>query len=272
MTERVRYRPFTGDSQKSVRLQNAPLELVLCQVRWPEMSFLQDDQLRPLAHKLGQALAADYPIYSEEKEVNYSITPAGVTQHVVGSVFQWISVDQAWCISLAKRFVTLYCTKYTAYPELDERLRVALTHVRELINIQVIERIGVRYVNRLSDDSALGDLARLVKPEVLGYQGLPLISEDVAIRSSANQALYTVGDCTLQVRSGMIPGGETVDPAVKPLPGQSWVLDLDASIEGRSVLDIDQVSGRASQLSDIAYDYFKHVITEGFIEQFSGTE
>ena len=270
MTERAKYRPFTGDSQKTVRLQNAPLELVLCQVRWPEMSFLQDDQLRPLALKFGQSMAADYPIYSEAKEINYSITPEGVTQTVVGSVFQWVSVDQAWHISLAKRFVTLYCTHYTDYAEFSERLRVALANVRELLNVQVIDRVGVRYVNRLMDEETISNLPNLIRPEVLGYQALPTATGEVAIRSSANQAIYTVADASLQVRSGMIPAGETVDPAIAPLTGRSWVLDLDASVEARSMLDVDVVTDRASQLSDIAYDYFKYVISEGFVDHFGG--
>lgn len=270
MTPRAKYRPFTRDSQKTVRLRDAPLELVLCQVRWPEMSFLQEDQLRPLALKVGQAMAVDYPIYSEAKEVNYSITPEGVTQNVVGSVFQWVSVDQAWHVSLARRFVTLYCTHYTNYAEFGDRLRTALVSVRELLNIQVIDRVGVRYVNRIADDATIANLPNLIRPEVLGYPALPMPAGEVTIRTSANQAIYSVADALLQVRSGMIPAGETVDPAIAPLGGRSWVLDLDASVEARSMLDIDAVADRASQLSDIAYDYFKYVISEGFIDQFGG--
>lgn len=270
MTQRAKYRPFTGDTQKTVRLQNAPLELVLCQVRWPEMSFLQEDQLRPLALKFGQAMSADYPIYSEAKEINYAITPEGVTQNVVGSVFQWVSVDQAWHISLAKRFMTLYCTHYTDYREFGERLRAGLVNVREVLNVQVIERVGVRYVNRLADEAIIADLPSLIRPEVLGYQALPMTSGGATLRTSANQAIYSVADASLQVRSGMIPPGETVDPAIAPVGGRSWVLDLDASVETRSMLDVDAVTDRASQLSDIAYDYFKYVISEGFIDQFGG--
>lgn len=270
MTERAKYRPFTGDSEKSVRLKNAPLELVLCQVRWPDMSFLQEESLRPLALKFGQAIL-DYPIFSETKEINYAITPDGVTQNVVGSVFQWASVDQVWHIGLARRFVTLFSTDYTDYTDFSARLQQLLESVREVINIQVIERVGVRYVNRISDESCIRDLANLIQPSVLGYQALPIVAGDVTLRTSANQAIYSVGDSTLQVRSGIVSAGETVDPAIKPIStGQSWVLDLDASFEGRSMLDVKAVCERASQLSDIAYDYFKYVITEGFLERFGG--
>ncbi len=270
MSDRVKYRPFTGDGQTSVELRDAPLELVLCQVRWPEMSFLQDDQLRPLAMRFGHALSQEYPIFSEAKEVNYVIGPEGVTQNVVGSVYQWVSVDEAWHISLAKRFVTIFSTKYTNYAEFDRRLRVAMEQVKALLEVQVIERIGIRYVNRLSDEGIMGTLSELVRPEVLGYLALPTAVGDVALRSSTNQANYSVGDANLQVRSGVLPPGETVDPAVPALNVASWVLDLDASSEGRRPLHLDEISGRASHLSDIAYDYFKFVTTQGFIDRFGG--
>lgn len=270
MTERAKYRPFTGDSEKSIRLSEAPLELVLCQVRWPELTFLQEDRLRPLALRFGEAIAR-YPIFTEAKEINYAITPEGVTQNVVGSVFQWASVEQDWHVSLARRFVTLYCTKYTTYADLNERLQDVLEKVRDLVQVPMVERIGVRYVNRISDQRALAELPGLISPQVLGYQALPLGTGEATLQTSSNQAIYSIGDCHLQVRSGVVPPGETVDAAIPPLEGrQSWVLDLDASNDGRWILDAKAVADRASHLSDIAYDYFKLVITEGFEEQFGG--
>lgn len=269
MTVRVRFRPFTGDGEKTVRLQNAPLELVLCQIRWPEMSFLQGEELRPLALKFGQAMA-DYPIYSEAQEINYLITPQGVTPTVVGSIFQWVSVDQAWHISLARRFLTLYCTDYSDFEAFSDRLRYLLGRVQELVGIQVVERIGVRYVNRISDPAAIASLPRLIRPEVLGYQVLSFATGEAALKGSANQAVYSVGDASLQVRSGIVPPTQTADPGIAPLDVPSWVLDLDASADGQRIFDVKAIADRTSQLSDIAYDYFKYVITEEFIERFGG--
>lgn len=268
MTERVKYRPFTGDGEQSIRLDAAPLELVLCQVRWPELSFLQEERLRPIALQFGEAIL-DYPIFSEAKEISYAITPEGVTQNVVGSVFQWASVDQCWHVSLARRFVTLYATTYTNYAEFDERLRSVLENVRELLKVPVVERVGVRCVNRISDDATLAELPQLISPQVLGYQGLPIATGLATLQASNNQATYAVDDCHLQVRSGMVASGETVDPAIPPLEGRpSWVLDLDASNDRRWILDSKAVADQASHLSDIAYDYFKLVVTEGFVERF----
>lgn len=272
MTERAKYRPFTGDSDKSIRLTDAPLELVLCQVRWPELTFLQEDRLRPLALQFGEGIA-DYPIFSEGKEINYIITPEGVTQNVVGSVYQWTSADQTWHVSLAKRFFTLYCTKYSQYPDFDKRLRGLLEQLRLVVKVPMIERVGVRYVNRIVDEAALEDLNKMISPQVLGYQALPLEIGEASLKASNNVAIYSIGDCNLQVRSGIVPPGETVDPALAPLASRpSWVLDLDASTEGRWILDTDEVADRAGHLSDIAYDFFKMVVTEEFEDQFGGSQ
>jgi uncharacterized protein (TIGR04255 family) len=272
MSERAKYRPFTGDSEKSVRLLEAPLELVLCQVRWPELSFLLEESFRPLALRLGQAIL-DYPVFSEAKEVNYSITPEGVSQNIGGSVFQWSSADQIWHISLARRFLSFYCTRYGGYVEFNERLVSVLERAQDVLSIPLIDRIGVRYVNRLADAALLENLGGLIRPPVLGYQALPPVAgQEVALLASTNHAIYSVGDASLQVRSGIVPANETVDPAISPLPAKSWVLDLDASAEARAAFDASMVADKASRLSDIAYDYFKFVITEGFEDRFGRRE
>jgi uncharacterized protein (TIGR04255 family) len=272
MSERVKYRPFTGDSEKSVRLLEAPLELVLCQVRWPEMSFMLEESFRPLALRLGRTIL-DYPVFSEAKEINYSITPEGVSQNIGGSVFQWSSASEDWHISLARRFLTFYCTRYTGYVEFNERLLSVLERAQEALKIPLIDRVGVRYVNRFADAELLEDLGELIRPPVLGYQALPsAVGPEVALLASNNHAIYSVGGANLQVRSGILPPTQTVDPAISPLPAKSWILDLDASAEARATFDAAAVAEQVSHLSDIAYDYFKFVITEGFEDHFGRRE
>jgi uncharacterized protein (TIGR04255 family) len=271
MTDRSKFRPFTGDSDRSVRLTRAPLKLVLCQVRWPALNNLQtEEQLRAIAPRFGERMT-DYPLFSEAKNINYVITPEGITQSDAGSVYQWVSVDDAWHVSLARQFMTLYCTRYPAdgYMSLDARLRTILEVLQATLRVPLIDRVGVRYVNRLSSQEDMRNLRALVLPEVLGYQALDQVPAEPALLGSTNQATYQVGDALLQVRSGVFPANQTVDQAIRPLPDASWVLDLDASREARQLLDVDEVTLTASRMSDIAYDYFKFIATPAFIERFS---
>jgi len=259
MTDRQKYRPFTGDSDTSVRLSDAPLVLVLCQVRWPTLATLQtEDQLRALVPKFGAALEG-YPLYSESKSINYVITPDGIIPSEAGSVHQWASVDDAWHISLSRQFMCVYATQYPGYDEFDSRLRAAVQNLKEVLAVPLVDRVGVRYVNQLSGIREVESLESFMDSSVLGFRALVL----PFLQASTNQATYCVDGAVLQVRSGVLAPNQFVDPAIRPVPNESWVLDLDASQEARLLLDTEAVAQLASRMSDIAYDYFKAAAAEG---------
>lgn len=266
MADRERFRPFTGDTQKKIRLGDAPLALVLCQVRWPDFSHLQGD-LTEVARLFGTALD-EYPVMSVVHEVVHTITPEGVTQAPGEKIHQWGSVDGAWHVALSRRFVSLYCTSYTSFPDFLPHLERVFRALDSQVNIPLIDRLGVRYVNRIADARLVENLAEYVRPEVLGYAGLTGDSGETQLQSSANQARYVADGAALQVRSGLVPAGETVDPAVPPLPQPSWVLDLDAASERMVPFEVTSALAEASRLSDFAYDFFKYVSTEGFLKEF----
>lgn len=266
MADRERYRPFTGDTDKKIRLKDAPLALVLCQVRWPDFTHLQGD-LTETARALGDVLD-DYPIMSTLHEVAYTITPEGVTQSPGEKIHQWRSIDDVWHVSLSRRFASLYCTSYTSFPDFRTRLERVLDAIESQVKIPLIERLGVRYVNRITDARLVDNLADYVRPEVLGYAGLTGESGEAQLQSSANQARYVAENIALQVRSGRVPPGETVDPAVPPVQESSWVLDLDSSSERMVPFDVPAALTEAGRLSDFAYDFFKYISTEGFLKEF----
>jgi uncharacterized protein (TIGR04255 family) len=268
MSERERFRPFTGDTSKRVLLKEAPLSLVLCQVRWPELNHLQLD-MKPLALDFGSKLR-DYPIFQESQEVSYTITPEGVKQEAGGTVFQWKSIDATWNVSLGRRFLTLYCTEYSDFTAFSERLALILELLEASINVPLIERIGVRYVNQIVNPLLIEHLGEYVRPDVLGYSSLTPASPEVKLVSNANQALYAVEDVMLQVRSGVVPPGQTVDPAVPAAEAESWVLDLDAFSSNIVPFSVSTALTAAGKLSDTAYDFFKLVVTDGFIHEFGG--
>lgn len=270
MAERERFRPFTGDTHKRIRLTSAPLALVLCQIRWPELQHLRSD-LTETAEAFGSTLN-EYPVISDLHELTYTITPEGVTQQPGEKIYQWHSIDNTWHISLSRRFVTIYCTNYTSFDELLERLTTVLDAVGTHVKVPLLDRIGVRYVNQVTDPRLVENIANYVRPEVLGYSAMAGISEDVLLTSSANHARYIIEDAALQVRSGIVPTGETVDPAVPAAPVPSWVLDLDASIERLVPFDAPSTLKATGRLSDIAYDFFKYVTTEGFLKEFGGAK
>ncbi|TFC87168.1 TIGR04255 family protein [Cryobacterium sp. TmT2-59] len=268
MTDRERYRPFTGDSETRVRLQTAPLELVLFQLRWPELAYLQSENLTPIAQAFGVTLS-EYPLYSSTPEMTFSVGPTGVQQHEVGTVHQWSSIDRKRHVSLGKTFLSIYTQDYPGWPDFAEHLRVVLDLLQANVDIRYVERVGVRYLNRIADPELMGRLGELVTPQVLGYQSLPTpASADVVLLQNLNQAQFSVGGGILQVRSGVMAPGTTLDPSVAPVPGPSWILDIDAMIEVNAAFDLEGVLAQAGRMSDAAYDFFKFIIKTGFIDEF----
>lgn len=268
MSDRERFRPFTGDATNRILLKESPLPLVLCQVRWPELNHLQLD-MRPRALEFGTHLS-EYPLFQESQEMSYNLTPEGVQAIGAGTVFQWRSVDGAWNVSLGRRFLSFYCTQYSNFGVFSERLSEVLSYLAGSVGVPVIERVGVRYVNQVANARLLENLSEYVRPEVLGYASLAAASPSVKMTSNTNLALYSVEDVTLQVRSGVVPAGETVDGALPALATESWVLDLDSFTSNTEPFDVAEIVTSAGKLSDTAYDFFKLVVTEGFIKEFGG--
>ena len=188
-----------------------------------------------------------------------------------GAVFQWRSIDGSWNVSLGRRFISLYCTDYPGFSVFNERLTAILEHLEKSIGVPLIERVGVRYVNQIVDPRLIDQLGEYVRPDVLGYASLTPASPEVRLVSNANQALYSVEDVMLQVRTGMVPVGQAVDPAVQAATTESWVLDLDAFNGNTVPFNISDVLDTVGRLSDTAYDFFKLVVTDGFIREFGGT-
>lgn len=267
MTERERYRPFTGDETLKVRFDAAPLELVLCQVRWPQLAALQGDISEKA--KLFGDLLTEFPLFSTTPDMTIELTATGIVQSPRGTVYQWSTPDRATSVTLTNSFVTLATKRYEGYDAFGTRLRDVLTAL-EALNIPLVDRVGVRYVNRIVDPSKIEAIADLVRPEILGHQALPAATSEVTLIQALTQSLFQVGDGHLQARSGVLPPGETLDPAIDPLGTSSWLLDIDSFRQGENLFDVEGVLAQAGKLSDAAYDFFKLVILQGFLDSFEG--
>lgn len=270
MTNRERYRPFTNDASLRVRLDAAPLEFVLCQVRWPTLAALQGD-IRPIAERFGAQLVG-LPLYSEAQEMSIEVTPGGVKQSPTGTVYQWNSADRAMGVSFTRNFVAITSKSYVDYDTFAGQLREVLDALNGVTTIPLVERIGVRYLNRIVDQDHLARIDQLVRPELLGHQALSPATSDAQIIQALTQSLFQVGNGYLQARSGFLAAGETIDPTVEALSTQSWVLDIDSFRQNEMVFSVDGILGEAGRLSDAAYDFFKLVIRQGFIEAFEGRQ
>lgn len=270
MTDRVRFRPFTGDSARKVVIPDAPLALVLAQIRWPEHGRFARD-FKSLALDFGDGLI-DFPLYNEITESGVQITPEGVTPIQGDTAYQWRTIDDVWTVVLTKNFVSIYCLQHKNYSfsELQKYANSVAELLESTLRVRSLDRIGIRYVNRVSNPSVLAELSNIFDPAVLGYAQLKVLPE-VSPISNISQGAYQVGDVLLQARSGMLAPQQTVDPAITPIDRVSWVLDIDVSIEKRNEFNSSDFESNIGMLADAAYDFFKLVLREGGEERLDGS-
>ncbi|MBE3079421.1 TIGR04255 family protein [Clavibacter michiganensis] len=268
MSTRPKFRPFTGDTSRTILLEEPPLPLVLCQIRWPELSYMQGD-LKPLAISFGEKIAG-YPLFRESQELSFNLTPDGVHESSGSTVYQWQSIDGNWTVSLGRRFLSFHSSQYTNFEDFSSRFREVVQKLSDVASIPLIERVGVRYVNQITDDAFISQLGLYVSEGVAGYSTLAPAAPTARLVNNVNQALYEVEDVMLQVRSGIIPAGETVDASIQARNSESWILDMDAFSVQLQPFSVDAALETAGKLSDTAYDFFKLVTTDGFIARFGG--
>ena len=260
--------PFGQEHVDDVPLTSSPLARVLAQVRFPRLSALVSGD--EVAHGVAAAMRADYPILHDEREVAVTITPEGVTQ-APGSARIWHlrNADDNWQVSFGDTFLAIDTSAYSSRNNFSVRLETAWRCFADVVQPPFTERVGVRYINRMTDPERIHELSALVRPEVLGGLAVPL--HGVWLDHSISEALYHLGDLDgLQARWGLLPSGAVLDPTLPPVSERSWVLDIDSFRVGRGSIDPPDVAAQGRELGERAYRYFRWVVTPEFLKRFGG--
>lgn len=261
--------PFGDEQIAEVPLAAAPLVRVLSQIRFPRLAVLATGE--ETANAFAAVMGSDYPILTEQREVAVTITPEGVTQAPgTARVWQLRSADEQWQVSFGDSFLAVDTAAYLSREDFAVRVVDAWRRFVEVVRPPFVERVGVRYINRVVDPTTLADLPALIRAEALGGVTVALAG-GVRLSHSMHEALYHVDELNgLQARWGVLPPGAVIDPTLSPTPESSWVLDLDAFRLGRCEVDPDEVSQHVQQLAERAYRYFRWVVTPEFLTRFGG--
>lgn len=261
--------PFGADPVEEVSLARSPLVRVLAQVRFPRLVAMSPQNIDTTIGFVVEKLKDDYPIFGKQREVQVTLTPDGVSQTPGAQVWQLRSPDDAWQVTLGETFVSLDTKAYTSRADFTGRLATVLARIAETIAPPFVERLGVRYTNRVEDSALLLRLQELVRPEVLGGIAVPR-PEGVLLAHTMSESLYEIDSRMLHARCGLLPPGAIFDPTLPPAAGSSWVLDLDSFTQDRTTFDASALASDADELASAAYRYFHWVVTEEFLKAFGG--
>ena len=256
--------PF-GPAVNEIPLFKPPLALVVAQIRFPPIASIANESF---IGRFQEAIRERYPILRREQETALMVTPEGILPAgAPGTLWYFSSTDGAWRISLASSFVALQATEYTSRSDFFERLDQAVLAVEDCFKPAVVDRLGVRYVDRF-EDTVPQRVAKLVRSELYGIIDSDLGVKRVQLRHSITDTIYSMGGPLLHARWGWLPKGMMVDPTMAPAKTDSWLLDLDMYVEETKPFDSAKLGAQARQFAEQIYRFFRWAVTDTMLEQY----
>ncbi len=256
--------PLTGPPPAQVPLTDAPLVRVIAQVRYPIVASIEKQEF---IAAFQEAIREDYPVLRAEQGQTVVLGPQGVIDARSNAVWRFQEVNGAWTVTLAPNFLALETRRYTDRAEFLQRLRSVLQALKENVNLEVVDRLGIRYVDQVSGEN-LQDLHELVRPEVAGILSTPL-KEQVQHTIAENVFNLPQEEGQVTARWGRVPAQVTLDPAViDVLDEPSWLLDIDAFREETQPCDVDAITDQAESLAERIYSIFRWCVTEEFLVRY----
>jgi uncharacterized protein (TIGR04255 family) len=258
--------PLVDPVPPEIPLSNAPLIRVLSQIRFPNIASIEKQDF---IAGFQESIRGLYPILRPEQTQDIVMSPRGVDSLRSYMTWRFSDSDGKWRVSLAPQFIALETTSYSSRSDFMDRLRVILEALNTHINPKIVDRIGIRYIDRITDNQ-LDNIDKLIRKEMLG-----ILNTQVA--SNAQQVLTETGlslpntKWQMVLHWGRLPEKATIDPGtIEPIDKPSWILDIDAFSIHRSQFDPDQLVKDATFYAERIYTFFRWVVEDEFIKQYGG--
>lgn len=252
--------PLALAKPRNEQLLGAQLDLVLCQVRH-ERNVAVSDANRALA--VHDRINEYYPQVAEftAQEITVASGPAGsaITTPSESRGWKFQDASDEWRVVLMPDFLTLETSAYTNWSQFRSRMEVLLLAVHEELRPRLEQRLGLRYIDRLTwpvVDEPSG-WKRWIEPSLLG----PILHQAFgpAVRQCEQLLDLDGGNgMVVRLRHGLQPSPDT----------DSWayVLDHDCSVTTGSRFDPDSLMTGADALHTLILQVFQAAITEDLYE------
>ncbi len=256
--------PLVSPPPSEIPLKDAPLVRVIAQVRFPrELAVETAERVAPFQ----TALRAAYPVLRKEHTQTFKFSAAGAEAVQPQTAWRFNDTDGDWRVSLTTDFLALETTKYTSRADFCARLKVALEALDEHFGPKQVDRLGVRYIDRIAD-AAVEDISKLVVPEVCGIVGTEAFAHAVQAISDTR---FELPDARVTARWGQLPEGATHDPlALETIDERSWILDLDMSTRTSTPFSVDGLVTTARTFAERIYTIFRWAVTDEFLRRYGG--
>ena len=239
--------------QPELRLQRSPLTEVICQVRFPPILRIANEEPADFQ----EFVRREFPRFEREEGYLFQLqfSGAGMAESPAARqpsrLYRFRSADQQTIITLSTDFYALSTTAYTVWDDFSRNLMLAHEAVRTVYRPEFSTRIGLRYVNELIPShlglSSLDDVISLLRPELTSMIHTDAWSMPTEMLC---QLLLEDSNGKLGLRFG-----------TKVTPDEPvFILDFDYYDDRE--LPFDSIISRCQQYHTIIYDAFRWCIRD----------
>ena len=249
-----------------VPLPNSPLIRVVAQVRFPLIVSIEKKEF---IGPFQEAIRDVYPVLRQEKTRGFTIGAQTLEQTPPNITWRFGNAEGNWQASLATGFVALQTTAYSSRSDFIKRFKTLLEAVNKHIDPKFVDRIGIRYIDRVTGDP-LTKISKLVRKEVLGILGTPAI--DYA-QHALSESLFNIPDSKAKMlaRWGRLPAETTPDPdAIEAVSSPSWIFDIDMFSAEHKPFIPTKLIAETDDYAKRAYSFFRWAVTDAFLRQYGG--
>ena len=260
--------PFGDEPLAEVDLKHAPLARVITQLRYPRLASMADDTI---ARTFARLVSDSYPIFEETREVNWIIGSAapGQQEQMTRPVWRLQTAANDWSVTLGQNSLALETTEYPGRQDFCERFVSLVKIFNKCANPPRFDRLGVRYINRITDMNIISQVEPLVRPEIVGMAALRR-PDGNALNHAVMEAQFDHGDTTLLVKTGFLPPEATIDLAITPVHTSSWILDIDSFVSDNLGASGAATEDQMVHLASRAYRFFRYSVSDEFLDLFQG--
>jgi uncharacterized protein (TIGR04255 family) len=259
--------PLGGPPPAEISLPRAPLARVVAQVRFPGLLKIEN---RDVVSAFQEAIRREYPLFEQasSQQIQVEIGPGGPSvKQVPGSLWRFQDARKNWRLSLSSDSMSLEVESYTSRGDFLARWNSLLQAAEAAFDPQIVLRIGMRYIDRVTD-APLQTIDQMVHTDVLGFAKPPIRAH---IRHALSEATLEIEEGEMLLRWGIMPPNSTIDPGVLvPIPGLSWLLDIDVFSGEQRPFVSDALSAAFLALAQRAYAVFRHMTTDEFLKAYGG--
>lgn len=258
-------------AMKSERLNKAPLALTLAQVRFSSVVHMVKyvPEIQEKLRKLG------FPLFTEEQVHSFMVGPSLGVPQSPRPTYRWtfLAAEKRESIVLTESFLVVETANYDVFPTFLQRIKTALETVHGFAELQVIQQIGLRYVNVIRSESNvlainyLSDSLHGIRVDSIeGLNNVANYHRSQGKTSHGEMIIQIAGACG----EGILPpdlADTKVEVLVKPKHDELFVvLDLDHISKTQFPFDLTKLERMLDGMHDSIEMAFRSIVTKDAIK------